>query len=54
MRCAICDKEDETVNHINTDCRECQAIITDTILSYDQDKEEESELEEEEFYDTGC
>lgn len=52
MRCAICDREDEAVNHVKTDCRVCQEVITDTILSYDTDEDEDEELEE--TYDTGC
>ena len=39
MKCAICDREDETVTHNNTDCRVCQAVIYDTIAGYDSDND---------------
>lgn len=41
MRCAICDSDDDTVTHVNTDCRTCQAVIYDTILSYDNEHEDD-------------
>ena len=37
MKCAICNAEDESVTHINTDCSVCQAIIYETIAGYDDD-----------------
>jgi len=40
MKCAICDMDDDTVTAFNTDCRVCQAVIYDTIASYDVEEEE--------------
>jgi len=39
IHCSICDAEDDTVTAFNTDCRVCQAVIYDTIASYDDDDE---------------
>lgn len=46
MRCAICDKDDDSVTAFNKDCAECQEIIYDTLASYgdDDDREEDEEL----------
>lgn len=49
MRCAICDHDDDSVTHINTDCPSCQAVISDTINSYD--KLDEDPIEEVEYDD---
>ena len=54
MRCAICDHDDDSVTHINTDCPSCQAVISDTINSYDkldEDLIEEVEYDDETNYD---
>lgn len=58
MRCAICDHDDDSVTHLNTDCPSCQAVITDTINSYDKldddiddDDFEEPLIEEVEYDD---
>ncbi len=39
MHCAICDKNDDNVTHETKDCPECQAIIYDTLMGYDQETE---------------
>lgn len=49
MHCAICDTDCDSVTHINTDCSSCQAVISDTINSYD--KIDEDLIEEVEYDD---
>lgn len=41
MHCAICDKEDDTVNHINTDCQDCRLEIKEIISGYYNDDPED-------------
>ena len=49
MRCAICDKDDDSVTAFNPDCSECQEIIYDTIAGYEDDPEYVSEETKPEF-----
>lgn len=56
MHCAICDKDDDSVNEYNSDCSECQGIIYDTVTSYDMTIEvvETNELADLDIVDVGC
>lgn len=47
MHCAICDREDESVTHINKDCPQCQSVISDTIAGYGLADEEFERYEDE-------
>lgn len=52
MRCAICNSEDDTIQfdrktHTFSDCRTCQAVIFDTLTSYDGDDELLEEVDDE-------
>lgn len=63
MRCAICDKDDDSVTAYNKDCAECQEIIYDTLASYgddEEDAEEETDIDpifvefKDESFNYGC